>query len=141
MAARPFASLTDFWHRTQVSRPVVERLVLAGGFDSLYRIGPADDGVQPRGRVTRRDLLLQVAELDRHARALHRAARGRGGVGRRPSRTPAAAQARAADAAARNSSEPGEREAAPTVERHPLADGGCGRGRPPSRGPPRPRPR
>ncbi|MFC5178942.1 DNA polymerase III subunit alpha [Nocardioides taihuensis] len=123
VAARPFASLSDFWHRTQVSRPVVERLVLAGGFDSLYRIGPADDGVQPRGRVTRRDLLLQVAELDRHARALHRAARGRGG-GRRPSRTPAAAQARAADAAARNSSEPGEREAAPTTERHALADGG-----------------
>ena len=34
-----YGSLTDFWHRAQVSRPIVERLVLAGGFDSLYDIG------------------------------------------------------------------------------------------------------
>src|SRR5690242_3310989 len=27
----PYDSLTDFWHRAQVSRPIVERLVLAGG--------------------------------------------------------------------------------------------------------------
>ena len=39
VAARPFHSLTDFWHRARVSRPIVERLVLAGGFDSLYGIG------------------------------------------------------------------------------------------------------
>src|SRR5690606_9441333 len=30
VAARPFVSLADLWHRAQVSRPVVERLVLAG---------------------------------------------------------------------------------------------------------------
>ena len=39
VAARPYHSLTDFWHRARVSRPVVERLVLAGGFDSVYGIG------------------------------------------------------------------------------------------------------
>ncbi len=33
----PYDSLTDFWHRAQVSRPVVERLVLAGGFDTRLR--------------------------------------------------------------------------------------------------------
>ena len=38
VAARPFHSLTDFWHRARVSRPVVERLVLAGGFDAVYGI-------------------------------------------------------------------------------------------------------
>ena len=38
LAARPFHSLPDFWHRARVSRPVVERLVLTGGFDRLYGI-------------------------------------------------------------------------------------------------------
>ena len=31
VAGRPYASLADFWHRARVSRPVVERLVVAGG--------------------------------------------------------------------------------------------------------------
>src|SRR4051794_26327636 len=76
VAARPYHSLTDFWHRAQVSRPIVERLVLAGAFDSVYGIGSTIGagggvpGVRRRTRVTRRDLLLQVAELDRHARAV-----------------------------------------------------------------------
>ena len=48
--ARPFDSLTDFWHRAQVSRPIVERLVLAGGFDSLYGIGAPDAGGGMRRR-------------------------------------------------------------------------------------------
>ena len=60
----PTASLSDFWHRAGVSRPVVERLVLAGAFDSLYGIGSASTGPPPQGRLTRRDLLLQVGELD-----------------------------------------------------------------------------
>ncbi|MFC4786657.1 DNA polymerase III subunit alpha, partial [Nocardioides sp. MAHUQ-72] len=84
VAARPYPSLTDFWHRARVSRPIVERLVLAGGFDPTYGIGSPQPGeVRRRGRVTRRDLLLQVAELDRHARAVERAGRGRGLAGRR----------------------------------------------------------
>ena len=67
----PYASLTDFWQRTQVSRPVVERLVQAGAFDSVYGIGA--DGAGRRNRVTRRDLLLEVADLDRLRRAGERA--------------------------------------------------------------------
>ena len=71
VAGRPFASLSDFWHRAGVSRPVAERLVVAGGFDSLYGIGSAIP-MKRRGQVTRRDLLLQVAELDRWSRAVTR---------------------------------------------------------------------
>ncbi len=118
LAARPFHSLTDFWHRARVSRPVVERLVLTGGFDRLYEIG--EIGV--RGRTTRRDLLLQVMELDRFARSLDRAGRGRGLGSRR--RTTPARQEPVARAAARNSTDPLDREAAPSTERHALADGG-----------------
>jgi len=121
VAARPFHSLTDLWHRARVSRPVLERLVLAGGFDSVYGIG-SQQGVRRRGKVTRRDLLLQVAELDRHARAVDRAARGRG-LGR-GSRVRSVAAVRAAEAGERNSSDPLAREGAPTLERHPLAEAG-----------------
>ncbi|HEU5455019.1 MAG TPA: OB-fold nucleic acid binding domain-containing protein, partial [Nocardioides sp.] len=121
VAARPFHSLTDLWHRARVSRPVLERLVLAGGFDSVYGIG-SQQGVRRRGKVTRRDLLLQVAELDRHARAVDRAARGRG-FGRSP-RVRSTAAVRAAEAGERNSSDPLARESAPTLERHPLAEAG-----------------
>ena len=128
VAARPFHSLTDLWHRAQVSRPVLERLVLAGAFDSVYRIG-SSVGVRPRHQVTRRDLLLQVAELDRHARAVERAGRGRGLAGRKAwqvagQRATTPAQTRAADAAARNSTDPRDRADAPELERHPLADQG-----------------
>jgi error-prone DNA polymerase len=79
VAGRPYASLADFWRRAGVTRPTAERLVLAGGFDELYGLagGPTRPGpgggagyrTVPtrgrRGRATRRDLLVQVAELDR----------------------------------------------------------------------------
>ena len=39
----PYASLTDFWQRARVSRPVAERLVLAGAFDTVYGIGATGD--------------------------------------------------------------------------------------------------
>ena len=71
VAGRPFASLSDFWHRAAVSKPIVERLVVAGGFDSLYGLGSSIPG-RRRGQVTRRDLLLQVAELDRWSRSVQR---------------------------------------------------------------------
>jgi error-prone DNA polymerase len=65
---QPYRSLADFWNRASVSRPVVERLVLAGGFDSLYGFGLRDrEAGRPsrrRREVTRRDLLLQIGELD-----------------------------------------------------------------------------
>jgi error-prone DNA polymerase len=74
----PYASLTDFWQRAQVSRPVVERLVQAGAFDSVYGIGAG--GAGRRNRVTRRDLLLEIGDLDRLRRASDRtsARRARG---------------------------------------------------------------
>ncbi len=71
VAGRPYHSLADFWHRAQVSRPVAERLVVAGAFDSLYGLGTALP-IRRRDRVTRRDLLLQIAELDRWSRAVSR---------------------------------------------------------------------
>jgi error-prone DNA polymerase len=73
VAGQPYRSLPDFWTRASVSRPVVERLVLAGGFDSLYGFGVRDrEAGRPtraRGSVTRRDLLLQISELDRWSRS------------------------------------------------------------------------
>lgn len=66
-----YASLTDFWQRTQVARPVVERLVQAGAFDSIYGIGVS--GAGRRDRVTRRDLLLEIGDLDRLRRTSDRA--------------------------------------------------------------------
>ena len=65
VAGQPYQSLTDFWHRAAVSRPVAERLVLAGAFDALHAIDLTLPVASARRRITRRDLLLQVAELDR----------------------------------------------------------------------------
>jgi error-prone DNA polymerase len=77
IAGRPYRSLSDFWSRASVARPVVERLVLAGGFDSLYGFGVRDrEAHRPthrRKQVTRRDLLLQIGELDRWSRSGARA--------------------------------------------------------------------
>ncbi|MGZ4635341.1 DNA polymerase III subunit alpha [Oryzihumus sp.] len=107
VAGQPYASLADFWHRARVSRPVAERLVLAGGLDSLYGLGGTGAGAAlvsgrgvagstalgRRGRVTRRDLLLHVAELDRWTRAVGRAGRR---VTPRAGRAVTAAQSRQA---------------------------------------------
>jgi error-prone DNA polymerase len=62
---RPYSSLADFWHRAAVSQPIAERLVLAGAFDSVHGIWAEGTSLRRRGRVTRRDLLLQVADLAR----------------------------------------------------------------------------
>ncbi len=70
VAGQPYASLADFWHRAQVSRPVLEKLVLAGAFDAMYAMTSAVGGLGRHGRITRRDLLLGVAELDRWDRGL-----------------------------------------------------------------------
>jgi error-prone DNA polymerase len=53
---RPFTSLADFWNRSRISRPVTERLILAGAFDSIYRL--------PNKDLNRRDLLLQLSRLE-----------------------------------------------------------------------------
>ena len=113
IAARPYHSLTDLWHRAQPSRPVLERLVLVGAFDTLYGIG-STLAVRPRNRLTRRDLLLQVASLDQHYGALQRA-RGSTGQGTRrrlPGSVPRVSDLTAVSAGERNSSDPLVRAAA-----------------------------
>ncbi|MFI7589428.1 DNA polymerase III subunit alpha [Spongisporangium articulatum] len=67
VANHPYHSLADFWQRAEVDRPVVERLVLAGGFDSVYGLVPelTGAGLTNRTLPTRRDLLLQLGDLDR----------------------------------------------------------------------------
>lgn len=55
-AGPPYASLQDFWERARPALPTAERLIRIGALDAL------------RGRLTRRDLLLQVSELHRHTR-------------------------------------------------------------------------
>src|SRR5699024_389648 len=64
VAGQPFHSLGDLWQRARVSRPIVERLVLAGGFDELHGVGTARSSAVRQG-PTRRDLLLHVAERER----------------------------------------------------------------------------
>ncbi|RYE78771.1 MAG: DNA polymerase III subunit alpha, partial [Myxococcales bacterium] len=65
-----YQSLTDFWQRAPVSRPVAERLVLTGAFDGLYGIGGSE--THRRDRVSRRDLLLQIGDLDEQRRSADR---------------------------------------------------------------------
>ncbi|MCL2552289.1 MAG: DNA polymerase III subunit alpha [Actinomycetia bacterium] len=55
---RPYRSLSDFWQRAHPSRPLAERLAEIGALDCL----------RPDG-ATRRDLLLQIAELHRQSKA------------------------------------------------------------------------
>ncbi|WNM34194.1 DNA polymerase III subunit alpha [Streptomyces sp. Li-HN-5-11] len=54
---QPYGSLSDFWQRGRPSRPVAERLAGIGALTCLHD-----------GRLTRRDLLLQIAELHRQSR-------------------------------------------------------------------------
>ncbi|MGW6688358.1 DNA polymerase III subunit alpha [Streptomyces sp. NPDC054961] len=56
-AGQPYNGLQDFWERARSALPIAERLIQIGALDPL------------RGPLTRRDLLLQVAELHRHTRA------------------------------------------------------------------------
>jgi error-prone DNA polymerase len=97
VAGQPYASLRDFWERARVSRPIAERLVLTGAFDSLYPApesasglgflsAPVPDPVPPPPPAppsplpTRRDLLARVGVLDRAAsRASGRASAGSAG--------------------------------------------------------------
>ncbi|NEA67658.1 DNA polymerase III subunit alpha [Streptomyces sp. SID12488] len=55
---QPYGSLSDFWQRGRPSRPVAERLAEIGALNCLHD-----------GRLTRRDLLLQIAELHRQSRS------------------------------------------------------------------------
>ncbi|MGW5276938.1 DNA polymerase III subunit alpha [Streptomyces sp. NPDC004044] len=54
---QPYNSLQDFWQRARPALPIAERLIQIGALDQL------------KSNLTRRDLLLQAAELHRHTRA------------------------------------------------------------------------
>ncbi|MEV5988985.1 DNA polymerase III subunit alpha [Streptomyces sp. NPDC052051] len=56
-AGRPYGSLSDFWQRAHPSRPVAEHLAEIGALAPLHD-----------GRLTRRDLLLQISEVHRQSR-------------------------------------------------------------------------
>ncbi|WP_434587498.1 DNA polymerase III subunit alpha [Streptomyces sp. A5-4] len=54
---QPYGSLSDFWQRARPSRPVAECLAEIGALSPLHD-----------ARLTRRDLLLQIAELHKQSR-------------------------------------------------------------------------
>ena len=117
VAGRPFGSLSDFWHRASVARPVVERLVLTGAFDDLYALrGPDHGGVHPA-----------PADPARPAAAGRRAGPVVTGGGPRRRAGPLATYVREAPPA----------PPAPPAPSAPRATGGAGRPRSP-RSPPRP---
>jgi len=101
VAGQPYAGLADFWARSGASRPTVEGLIVTGGFDSVC--GLAAGAVT--GQLTRRDLLLQAADLDRTARL------GRRSGGRRRRQGAGTAAALDTVAAARAQSQAGARGA------------------------------
>jgi error-prone DNA polymerase len=47
IAGQPYTSLRDFWDRARVSRPIAERLVLTGAFDSIYAAPDPDSALAP----------------------------------------------------------------------------------------------
>ena len=78
VAGQPYSSLSDFWARAHVEAPVVERLILAGGFDRLYGTGRSLP-TRRSDRLTRRDLMLALADMKRLAMVEARtASRARG---------------------------------------------------------------
>jgi error-prone DNA polymerase len=81
IAGQPYDSLSDAWQRSGMSRPTAERVIVAGGFDALYSLD-IPTRMRHRGSMTRRDLLLQVADLDRYTSASGRGStRGSARVG------------------------------------------------------------
>ncbi len=73
IAGRPYSSLVDLHNRTGLPLVLLERLIRAGALDSVYGINASDvnasDIDQSRSvQVTRRDLLLQAADITRQSR-------------------------------------------------------------------------
>ncbi len=71
LRGQPYSSLSDAWQRGGPTRVTAERLIVTGAFDAMYRLDvPA--AARRRGALTRRDLLLQVADLERLTRGMAR---------------------------------------------------------------------
>ena len=54
--AQPYLDLTDFVRRAGASLPVTEKLIMVGAFDAIHEINT---------KITRRDLLLHLADINR----------------------------------------------------------------------------
>jgi error-prone DNA polymerase len=80
VTGQPYADLPDFWQRSGASKSTVEGLIVTGAFDSVHGIAVVT-AVGGQRQLTRRDLLLQTADLDRLAR-LDRRQRGSKGRSR-----------------------------------------------------------
>ncbi|MEY3407572.1 MAG: polymerase subunit alpha, partial [Actinomycetota bacterium] len=62
--AAPFTSMNDLWERANISKPVLQRLILVGAFDEMYGINP----FRPKpAAATRRDLFVHASDLERSA--------------------------------------------------------------------------
>jgi error-prone DNA polymerase len=67
VASQPYIDLSDFYHRSGASAPIIESLILTGALDSLY-LHDRENG------FTHRDLLLHLADLQKiPAQAIDRA--------------------------------------------------------------------
>ena len=133
VAARPYQSLTDFWQRAQVSRPVVERLVLAGGFDTSTASARPARGCGAAARSPGATCCSRWPTSTAMRGPSTGPGKGRGrGLGRRgaPPGGRVAAVERAADAAGRNSSDDlvrdRQRDARPRHDQRPGQDRGQG---------------
>ena len=140
VAARPYHSLTDFWHRARVSRPIVG----AAGAGRRLRLGLRHRAPRRRRRAPPRPgHPARPAAPGRRARPARPGGRpGRAAAAGWPGGRVAAvgrpARARAEDAAARNSTDPrdpGGRRRRSSGTRWPSR--GSGRRPPPSPGRPR----
>ncbi len=120
VTGRPYSSLSDFWQRAHVATPVIERLILAGGFDRLYGTGRSA-GARRHDHLTRRDLLLALADLTRLAMIDARTARRARGLGGRKSVRVAGADPR--DLARSQAASPGGGR--PTAAAQSLFDDTC----------------
>lgn len=76
LAGRPYSSVRDFWARAGLSRPSAERCVLAGGLDSIYGL-QIPGAVRGRDGLTRRDLLVALAEVAGRSKAREPVREGR----------------------------------------------------------------
>ena len=97
---QPYHSLTDFWTRAQLPAPVVENLITVGAFDGLYGIDVSCP-VRRADQVTRRDLLLHLADLKRLGRADARTAGRAKGLRRQVDNSPLSGALAADDPAQR----------------------------------------
>lgn len=66
IAGQPYEDLIDFLHRSNVSEPITERLILVGAFDRIHSLGG------DKSEINRRDLLLHLQDFYRSGSGLRK---------------------------------------------------------------------